>query len=309
MEWDENHWNQIGIVSYTPMGCASPDYPTVFTRLAPYYNWIQSILRRSNHTVSNVAPSNSSGSESRSLVKKKGQVFPCHRDSIDQCGCGFDDVEFSWTDLVGSHEARPYSWSMIVSVRLNDSNTHACSGTILNQHYILTAAHCVDKQVTVFPLKSSIAARAHDQLVDDKQIIRRVDRIILHPAWQSIKNDHQHDLAILHLSEPLDLVHDPYMYPTCLPPSLASDRHTINTALDDSRLLVVGWDLKKAMSLQQREVFAVNYNHSSCNRSVANVQFQFCAIHHRETEGRRSSHRNTLSIIESTLYFSLSFRS
>ncbi|CAF4428763.1 unnamed protein product, partial [Adineta steineri] len=59
------------------------------------------------------------------------------------CGCGFKNVEIN-EENNNPEEAIPYSWSMIVSIRYDckqngDPSTHCCSGTILNNRYVLTA--------------------------------------------------------------------------------------------------------------------------------------------------------------------------
>ena len=294
MEWDENHWNQVGIVSYTPEGCATPGFKPVFTRLAPYYNWIESILRKTNHSVSNVPPSLPTTPETTKVpvVTEPPQLFQCRRSSV-QCGCGLADVELSRARIVGGQEAKAYSWSMMVSLRFNNSASHSCGGSILNDYFVLTAAHCVDTQSFDSPVGVSIAAGFHDRS-DTRQTIRQVDRIIIHPGWQKNAKDHRHDIAILHLSKPLDLPNNSYIYPTCVPRVSASEK-ILQTPPNGTQLLVIGWgtmrsgSLQLPLTLQQAEVFAIGNTDPICSRSIEDVQLQFCAGLHRGGKGTRIS--------------------
>ena len=285
MEWDGNHWNQVGIVSYTTKGCAPTGYKHVFTRLAPFYNWIESIVRRTNHTVSNVPPSPPTTTP---IVTEPPQMFECDRDSV-QCGCGLTYVQLSRARIVGGQEAKPYSWSMMVSLRFNNSTSHSCGGSILNDYFVLTAAHCVDTQSFDSPAGVSVAAGFHDR-ADTRQTIRQVDRIIIHPGWRKNTKEHRHDIAILHLSEPLDLPSNGYIYPTCVPHEGAPEK-ILQTPSNGTQLLVIGWGTMRSGSvqlpskLQQAEVFAIGNTDPICSRSIGDVQLQFCAGLHRGGKG------------------------
>ena len=51
------------------------------------------------------------------------------------------------TQIVGGWYAREHEWPWQVSMhRLRDSGefTHSCGGSIINERWILSAAHCVD---------------------------------------------------------------------------------------------------------------------------------------------------------------------
>ena len=291
MEWDENHWNQVGIVSYVAKGCASASEKPLFTRLAPYYNWIESILRKTNHSVPNVPPSLPTTPETTTvpLVIEPPQLFQCARSSV-QCGCGLTDVELTRVRIIGGQEAKPNSWPMMVSLRFNNSASHSCGGSILNDYFVLTAAHCVDTQSLDSPVGFSVAAGSHDRS-DITQTIRQVDRIIIHPGWRKNTQEHRHDIAILHLSKPLDLPSNSYLYPTCVPHVGALGK-ILQTPANGTQLLVIGWGTMQSGSvqlpskLQQAEVFAIGNTDPICSRSIEDVQLQFCAGLHRGGKGK-----------------------
>ena len=106
-------------------------------------------------------------------------------------------------------------------------------GTILNEWYILTAAHCVDSSLSLYS-NVTVTAGIHYQLQQNRTI-RTFDRIILHPLWKQGKL-FSNDIALLHLSEALDFDMNPYISRTCRPPPMNSSDHTINYPLNGTML-------------------------------------------------------------------------
>jgi len=60
--------------------------------------------------------------------------------------CGVPAIEPSVNvRVVGGVEARPHSWPWMVSLQVSSSewNGHFCGGSLINDQWVLSAAHCM----------------------------------------------------------------------------------------------------------------------------------------------------------------------
>uniref|UniRef100_A0A182MQY0 Peptidase S1 domain-containing protein n=1 Tax=Anopheles culicifacies TaxID=139723 RepID=A0A182MQY0_9DIPT len=108
--------------------------------------------------------------------------------------------------IIEGTEANPHEFPYQVSLQWNFNNgsrpMHFCSGSILNREWILTAAHCND---TIASVGWYEVVAGVNNIVDEEPGAQRrnITRFIQHPSYMmsTIKND----IAVLRLSEPLDL--------------------------------------------------------------------------------------------------------
>ena len=68
------------------------------------------------------------------------------------------------------------------------------------------------KHQTEYPFLAGV----HNQVKDDGSL-RDVDEIYIHPNWSPFSSENRNDIAILHLSTPLDFVNNPLVRRTCVP--------------------------------------------------------------------------------------------
>ena len=226
-------------------------------RLSYYLNWIRMHIRQENETTESVT------------------IYECDRWSV-ACGCGAQSAEFIRPRLIGGQPTVPYSWSMVVSIRLRNSGRHACGGSILNESFILTAASCV-ADAPIFGI--SVVTGFHSQS-NDYTHLRHVDTVFIHPYYRGSTNNTINDIAILHLSQPLDVIDDPLNSPTCLSPMHPFAPNPIYYPSTEALLAVVGWIIDNDTDqfvLQQAEVFAANLSDSNCPISGEHQNLQFCA--------------------------------
>ena len=107
-QWTNSSWVQIGLASY----CRTSDNRGVFTQLATYNSWIESISNRDNI--------------------KSVKTYQC--DKKAPCGCGQTDVRLTVSGIFDSESTVEHSWPMVVSFQF--SHISRCVGTILSDSFI-----------------------------------------------------------------------------------------------------------------------------------------------------------------------------
>lgn len=262
-QWIGDRWEQVGIVSYAEGGCATQGYSSVFTRIAYFHDWIQSHILYNNQTTT----SNNVTAHSRTLY----QCNP-YRD----CSCSRRNVVLSPSRIVESENALPNTWTMIVSIRMASTNEHLCSGTIFDNSLILTVAHCLTNRLA----RDLIIEAGMYYLSESNVIVRSVNRFYIHPNYTAHANQYINDIAIIHLSSPLEAYEDKNITRTCLPLFDQSWMETAQRPKNGTSLVIVGWNITNRINshgpriLQQAEVFAIDDGLSNC--STLDHQSQFC---------------------------------
>jgi hypothetical protein len=207
--------------------------------------------------------------------------YVCNK-NIVPCGCGEINVTIN-AQMVNGENSMPNSWPMIVSLRTGQSSsTHICGGTILNESYILTAARCAYRFLPDFLLKNLTIVAGIHKLSQPDQIIRRADKIIIHPLWEKFKSDVQYDIALIHLVKPLNLSKSSSLIRTCLPPHSNTSEEIMQYPSNGTSLVVIGWGrLETGGSrpdvLQQVIVNSIHHFDRICSTSILDPSIQFCA--------------------------------
>ena len=179
---------------------------------------------------------------------------------------------------------------MIASVRLNHQNKHSCSGTILSESYILTSASCL---INASSMGITILAGIHNYS-ENTGISRRVDQVFIHPNYVGPADNHANDIAILHISEALDVDNNLFLSQICLPHRYNALPESIYYPSPGASLIVIGWGLMNCINeteeqlLQQTQVQAVTNSNKNCYVLEKHQDIQFCARFNDEYTGKTS---------------------
>ncbi|XP_068083814.1 trypsin-like [Anabrus simplex] len=96
--------------------------------------------------------------------------------------------------IVNGTDARPGQFPFMVSLRQGEQ--HICGGSIINEFWILTAAHCVYRS-SLFDVQAGTT-----ELSADAGTVVSVYKAIYHPNY-SEENNYENDIAVLQLMTPL----------------------------------------------------------------------------------------------------------
>lgn len=166
-----------------------------------------------------------------------------------------------------------------------------CSGSLINERYILTAAHCLDPGTLKGRRLVEIRLGDWDLLTEaDCEVMERgnmecappfrrvtMETAIIHPSYAQ-RFTYSDDIALIRLTETLDLNSlSPNIHPVCLPPAGATEALTE----EGRQVIAVGWGMTESGSLSEilQEIKLPIVNSARC-RSVYGRAFggnQICA--------------------------------
>ncbi|XP_063911246.1 trypsin-6-like [Zophobas morio] len=128
--------------------------------------------------------------------------------------------------IVNGTDAKPGEIPQIVSLRVADS--HSCGATILNEKYLLTAAHCVQYPIRYYTVQYGLT---HIIRGADAPNVINVTRLIPHENYTP-GNGYINDVAIVELEQKLTF--DSNAQPVRLPKAF-------NSTPENSLAMLSGW--------------------------------------------------------------------
>ncbi|XP_055535658.1 serine protease filzig-like isoform X4 [Wyeomyia smithii] len=131
----------------------------------------------------------------------------------------------------GDSEFGEYPWQVAILKKDPKESVYVCGGTLIDNQYIITAAHCV-KTYNGFDLRVRLGEWDVNHDVEFYPYIERdVISVQVHPEYYAGTLDN--DLAILKMDSPVDFSNTPHISPACLP-----DKYT---DFSGQRCWTTGW--------------------------------------------------------------------
>jgi secreted trypsin-like serine protease len=122
------------------------------------------------------------------------------------------DDEIDWDKIVGGTVAKAGDWTWQISMKYFGS--HSCGGSLIDNQWVLTAAHCVDGRTnpTYYTVDLGLYQRGK---IESWTVSSSVSKVIMHPSYNSrlLTND----IALLKLSSPVTYTNR--IQPACVPTS------------------------------------------------------------------------------------------
>ncbi|XP_064651345.1 elastase-1-like [Lineus longissimus] len=126
-------------------------------------------------------------------------------------------------------DAQPGNWPWQVSLQAPVSGGwHHCGGAIINDRWILTAAHCVAGMDRSFQVK---AGELHLHRDDGNEKVYTIAAILAHPGFNMAFPGSPYDIALIKVEETITF--GEFIQPVCLP--------TADEVVDYRNCYVTGW--------------------------------------------------------------------
>ncbi|XP_053669190.1 CLIP domain-containing serine protease B4-like [Anopheles marshallii] len=156
------------------------------------------------------------------------------------CGIQMSDRVF------GGHDTKinEFPWTALIQFQKpGGSFGFHCGGSLINERYVVTAAHCIKSiprswkvhRVRLGEWDLSMANDCQDDFCSNAPIDLDVEKIVVHSNYDPYNGSFENDIALLRLTRPVD--YSETVRPICLP--LSASLHNLNHVGQPS--YTVGW--------------------------------------------------------------------
>ncbi|XP_047427796.1 transmembrane protease serine 9-like [Mugil cephalus] len=251
-----DRWIQAGVVSFGN-GCAEPNFPGVYTRVSQYNSWI-------NSQISSNQPGSitftSTGTNSDLSVNCTGLPAITATTIRFSLVCGRPALN---TRIVGGQAAPIGSWPW--QADLHSSGRHFCGGSLINNQWVMSAAHCFSSSSTRNLLV--YLGRQSQEGSNPNEVSRTITQIINHPNYNSVTNDN--DITLLRLSSPVTFTN--FILPVCLAATDSTFFAGVNSWVTGWGNIGSGVPLPSPQNLMEVNVPIVGNRQCNCNYGVGSI--------------------------------------
>ena len=172
-----------------------------------------------------------------------------HRSRVNEPNCGRVDTD----RILGGVPAPDGKYPFNVGLRLS-WGLQLCGGTLINDRYVLTAAHCLAWGMGATNMRLHIGS--HDE--KDQGVVRRVKTLKYHIKYDSSNDSSDYDVGLIEMDRPVEDVEK-----ICL----ADNPRDL---FEDEKATVIGWGLTNYQGSNADHLREVNVTvdaNEDCNKA------------------------------------------
>ncbi|KAM9020761.1 uncharacterized protein PRD47_004353 [Ara ararauna] len=184
------------------------------------------------------------------------------------------DTQYVNTRIVGGDECRlgECPWQAVL---LNEEGEEFCGGTILNENFILTAAHCMNQSKEIKVVVGEVDREKKEQ----SETMHTVDKIFVHSKY--VVETYDNDIALIKLKEPI--IFSEYIIAACIPEADFANEVLMNQK--SGMVSGFGREFEGGRLSKKLKVLEVPYvDRNTCKQSTnfAITENMFCAGYETE---------------------------